>query len=218
MTALTVVVMCAGALALAAGWLLVVSGRVSIWPAMSTVSGGAGLLALATRRVPLSPNVSWPAAGAAGLAAGVALYLATVAFVQVVRRWPVFDRHVAEIYDQRKGLALAPALVLAAGIIALGEELFWRGLFQSRLAASAGWRSATAATWGLYVAANMASRNLPIIAGAVVGGAVWSALALWTHGVVASVACHSAWTALMLSFPPGGPRRVREPARRLVSS
>jgi membrane protease YdiL (CAAX protease family) len=45
------------------------------------------------------------------------------------------------------------------------------------------------------------SRNLAIVAGAVVGGAVWCGLCAWTGGVGASLACHVAWTALMLVFP-----------------
>jgi membrane protease YdiL (CAAX protease family) len=214
MSPLTVVVMVAGVFALALAWRLVASRRVSIWPAMSVASGGAGLAALATGRVPLSQNVGWPAASITGLGAGVALYLVTAAFVLVVRRWPVFDRHVAEIYDQRKGLALGPALVLAAAVVAPGEELFWRGLFQSRLAPSAGWAGAAALTWAVYALTNAASGNLPIVAGGLVGGAVWGGLAMWTHGVVASIACHSAWTALMLSFPPGGNRARPRVAHR----
>jgi hypothetical protein len=36
----------------------------------------------------------------------------------------------------------------------------------------------------------------------VVGGVAWAALAAWTGGVLASVASHLAWTALMLVRPP----------------
>jgi membrane protease YdiL (CAAX protease family) len=119
----------------------------------------------------------------------------------------VFDRHVAEVYDQRKGLSLPTALVLAAGTTAMGEEFFWRGLFQSRLAATMGWPLAALVTWSAYVVANAASGSLPILAGGIVSGAVWGALALWTHGILASVLCHAVWTGLMVTFPPGGPSR-----------
>ncbi len=207
---LALIVIGAGAVAVA--WTLVVAGRLSIWPAMSVALGALGAAALATGRVELSSRVDLGLAGAAGLAAGVALYAATVAFVLVVRRWPVFDRHVAEIYDQRRGLALWLALLLAAGINASGEELFWRGLMQGYLAGSLGWAGAAAVVWAAYVGVNLASRNLPIIAGAVVAGAVWGALALWTHGVLASLLCHVVWTALMLAAPPRAPgRRATRP-------
>ncbi len=175
---LSVVIMAAGAAAVLVAWRLVASGRASIWAAMSGTVGAVGLAALATGKVSLSPRLSWPWAGAAGLGAGVALYLATAAFVLLVGRWPRFDRHVRAIYDQRKGLGLGPALLLAAGVNAPGEELFWRGLFQWRLARAAGWPAAAAATWAAYATVNLASENLPIVAGAVVGGAGWGALAL----------------------------------------
>ena len=149
----------------------------------------------------------WAALG--GLGAGAALYAATAGFVLVVRRWPVFDRHVAEIYDQRKGLSLPVALILAAGVTAAGEELFWRGLVQGRLSESIGWILGALVTWFAYMLANASSQSLPILAGAIVAGAVWGSLALWTHGVLSSLLCHALWTALMLAFPPGGAEAKR---------
>jgi membrane protease YdiL (CAAX protease family) len=204
MNVASVVVMVLGAAAFVAGWRLVARGRFTIWPVMSTVAGVTGLASILSGWVSLSQTVVWPVASAAGAVSGIGLYLATAAFVLLVRRWPRFDRHVAAIYDQRKGLALGPALALASAVNAPGEELFWRGLFQSRLARTVGWPGAAAVTWGAYVLVNVASWNLPIIAGAIVGGAVWGGLALWTHGVLASLVCHSFWTGLMLAFPPGG--------------
>jgi membrane protease YdiL (CAAX protease family) len=189
------------------GWRLVATGRTSIWVTMGAVEGAAGIAALATGRAPLSPLVRPGVAAAAGLGSGIVLYLATVAFVQVVRRWPRFDRHVAEIYDQRKGLSLPVALIVAAGVTASGEELFWRGLFQGQMATAAGWVGGALLTWGVYIIANAASGSLPILAGAIVSGAVWGGLALWSHGVLASLLCHSTWTALMLSLPPAGATR-----------
>ena len=52
-----------------------------------------------------------------------------------------------------------------------------------------------------FVLANLPSANLAIAAGAVVGGAVWVALAWWTGGVLASLACHIVWTGMMIAFP-----------------
>ena len=131
-----------------------------------------------------------------GALAGLGLYLATVIFVLFVRRLPAFARHVEALYDQRGGLPLPLALVLASGIAATGEEVFWRGLFQPTRGALL--------TWAVYVAANAPSRSLPIFAAAAVGGAVWGALAVWTGGVLASVLCHAVWTGLMLAAPPPG--------------
>jgi uncharacterized protein len=214
-----VAMMIAGGIAVIVAWRVVASGRASIWPVLGATLGLLGVLSVATGRVPLSPRVGVETAVVAGLGAGVMLYLATAAFVLVVRRWPVFDRHVEAIYDQRKGLPLWLALLLAAGVAAPGEELFWRGLVQPRLAGAAGWIGGTAAAWGAYVVANLASENLPIVAGGIVGGASWAVLALWTHGVLASVLAHAAWTALMLGVPPGGSkRREHGPAGSAASS
>ena len=202
---LSIVLMAGGAVAVAVAWRLVRSGVFSVWIAMATILGLAGLSALVTGQVSLSPRVRWETALVVGLGSGVVLYAATVAFVMLVRRWHVFDRHVGEIYDQRKGLALTTALVVAVGVTAPGEEFFWRGLFQGRLAESVGTVPATVLTWAGYVAANSASQSLAILAGAVVSGAVWGGLAAWTGGVLSSVTCHCVWTGLMVTWPPGGP-------------
>jgi membrane protease YdiL (CAAX protease family) len=211
---LTIALMVAGALAVVVGWRLVRSGRVTVWVAMGVASGAAGLAALVTGRVELSSRFGFISAAGVGLATGVLLYGATAAFVLVVRRWHVFDRHVAEIYDQRKGLPLAAALVIAAGVTAPGEEFFWRGLFQGRLEESFGPGLAASFTWAGYVAANAFSQSLPILAGAMVSGAVWGGLAAWTGGVLASVVCHGVWTGLMLALPPGGPSRRHRRSER----
>jgi membrane protease YdiL (CAAX protease family) len=204
--------MIAGALAVLVAWRLVAAGRATVWVAMAVALGGTGAASLATGRVSLSSAVPWGWAATMGVAGGSLLYLATAAFVLIVRRWRVFDRHVAEIYDQRRGLGLRPALALA-GVTAVGEELFWRGLFQAELARPAGRALGALLTWVVYLFVNSASGSLPILAGAAVGGAVWGALASVTGGVLASILCHTLWTSLMLALPPGGSaRRAGTPA------
>lgn len=195
--------MAAGALAVVVAWRIVSAGQATVWAAMGIALGAAGALALATGRVPISPRASSGWSALAGLVSGILLYAATAVFVLVVRRWPLFHRHVAEIYDQRRGSTLGAALGLA-GATAVGEELFWRGLFQGELVEPVGRVGGALITWAVYVAANASSGSLPILAGAVVGGALWGLLALWTGGVLASLLCHVAWTSLMLSRPPDG--------------
>ncbi len=103
------------------------------------------------------------------------------------------------------------ALAVAVLAVATGEELLWRGVVQGALAERAGDASGAGLTWGAYVVANAPSGSLPILLGTLVAGASWGALALWTHGVLASILCHVAWTGLMMLRPPifGAP----EPAR-----
>ena len=64
----------------------------------------------------LTPRVARADAALAGLGAGLALYLGTVAFVTFVRRWPAFAEHVADLYGRGAGLSLPVALVLAVGL------------------------------------------------------------------------------------------------------
>jgi membrane protease YdiL (CAAX protease family) len=54
------------------------------------------------------------------------------------------------------------------------EEIFYRGLVQRTLwGTPLGAGGAAVAVLVLYVLGNLPSRSLPIVAGAVVGGAVW---------------------------------------------
>jgi membrane protease YdiL (CAAX protease family) len=194
--------MAAGAAGVVVAWRLIVAGRATIWTAMAPVLWAAGATAVATGRVPLSPRMSPAFSAVAGATVGVALYAGTVAFVLGLRRWPVFDVHVAEIYGRRGGTSQSAAVGLAV-LTAVGEELFWRGLFQSEVSKATAPFLGAVMTWAAYVVANAASASLPIVAGAVVGGATWGALAFWTEGVLASVWCHAVWTALMVVRPPG---------------
>jgi membrane protease YdiL (CAAX protease family) len=181
---------------------LVAARRVRVWGSLAVVLTAAGAAALATGRVDLSPRVQPVLAVGAGGAAGVAVFGATRAFVALVApRWPTFRRHVAAIYGEQGGWSVGRTL-LAALLVEVGEELFWRGLVQGRLSASLGRLAGAALAWAAYLGANLTSSNLPIVAGAVVGGAVWGLLALWTGGVLACVVCHAVWTELMIAFPP----------------
>jgi membrane protease YdiL (CAAX protease family) len=191
-----------GPVAVAIAWTLVRSGRVSVWVAMSACLGALGFLALATGQVRAGNSPPALVATALGVGAGVALYLATSVFVSVARRWRALARHATALYRLRGHLPLAGAVLLAAGVSAVGEELLWRGVVQTISTDTLGKLAGPAVAWGVYVAANSFSRSVPIILGAVVGGAVWTALAVWTGGIAASVACHVVWTALMTALPP----------------
>lgn len=198
--------MVVGGLAVAAAWTAVATGRLGVWVAQISALVPLAGLAVWTGWVSAAQTVTIPVAAAAGVGGGIVLYLATAAFVLVVSRWEVFARHVQKIYELRGGLPVPLAALLAAGVTAVSEEIFWRGLFQARLTAALGPDTGAAVTWGAYVVANLPSASLPIAAGAIVGGAAWTALAWWTGGVLASALCHSVWTALMVVLPPGAGR------------
>jgi len=126
-------------------------------------------------------------------------------------RWPAFRRHAGEIYGQRGSMSLPTTLGLALLVVG-GEELFWRGLVQPAIAGPTARLAGAALGWLAYVAANAPSENLPILAGAVVGGAAWAGLGLWTGGTVAPLLCHGTWTGLMIALPPEGTTPPAGPA------
>lgn len=187
----------------AAAWWTVANRRRDAWRVTVPVLVAMGLAALVVGPPPWSDEVAPALAIAVGGAAGVGLYVATRAFVAIVRPWRAFGRHALALYLRQGSRSLAWALAVSVALTVPGEELFWRGLFQGRLLEAFGGRAgiAAVATWAGYVAANLPSANLAIVAGAVVGGAVWGALGWWSGGVLAPLASHAAWTALMLSFP-----------------
>jgi membrane protease YdiL (CAAX protease family) len=192
----------AASVALPVAWFLVRLERVSVWSAMGTIMGVLGLLGIAFGRVHASTELDVQAAAGLGAGAGLALYAATAAFMFVAGRWPPLGRQAHRIYELRGGRSLPAALAVACLAVAPGEEIVWRGLVQPTLAAWLGPVGGALAAWGAYVAVNASSASIPIVLGAVVGGAAWSGLALATGGVVAPILCHAVWTGLMLVLPP----------------
>ena len=198
-----------GALAEAIGWRLVAARRAMIWRLMPAILLAMGIAAVLVRRPLVATRVGDGAALVVGTASGLALYVGTRAFVAVAGRWEPFRRHVVESYRAAAEVPLRESLALSLLIMVPAEELFWRGLFQARLDQSLVALAAGAWTWLAYVGANLASGSLPIVAGAVVGGALWAGLAVWSGGVLASLLSHMLWTGLMLALPPGAGRGGR---------
>lgn len=183
-------------------WWLVARRRVDVWRSMPPVLGALGVAVLILEPPPLSGAVSVLRSAAVGFLVGLGLYLATRAFVLVaVRIWPAFERHATGIYEHRGSLRAEVALVVAVLVSVAGEELFWRGYVQRKIGSAVRFPFGRILSWAVYVAANLPSRNLAILAGAAVGGAVWVGLAGWSHGVLASLVCHATWTALMVALP-----------------
>jgi membrane protease YdiL (CAAX protease family) len=206
-----------GIVATAGAWSLVRVGRASIWQAMTplfavlgagaVLSGRAGL-AGDPRLTGLASTRWWsvPAGLFAGAGAALVLFAATRAFLAIALRSESFARHTGVQYAQRTALGPAAA-ALSAIVVAAGEELFWRGAVQPSVGGLldgvwAGPVAAATVVWAAYLVANLASRSLPIVAAAAVGGAVWAWLPLLTGGIAASLICHAGWTALMLVLPP----------------
>jgi membrane protease YdiL (CAAX protease family) len=212
MDTLAGIVVIVGVVASAVAWHLVARGR-DVWRTMPPLYVTLGLVAVLLASSLAAP---FPGAGRSftigfqlgfGLLTGAVLFVATRVFVALAGRSATFARHTRDAYRRADTVSVARAIALSVFVVAVGEELFWRGLV-SRVGVDQGVSagSAAAIAWLLYVVANRASRLLPIIAAAAVGGALWATLAWWTGGVLASIASHMLWTGLMLGFPPGPPR------------
>lgn len=191
----------AGPLAVAAAWVAVRRGALSVWSATAAaiLPAAAAALVLADVRAARAIGL-WPAVGAGG-AAGALLYAATAGFVRVARGWAPLQEQARALYAAPRP-GPGPVGVAWAGLVAAGEEILWRGAVQPVAVAALGPLGGVALAWGAYVGANAVGGNLPVLLGAAVGGAAWAALAAWSGGVAASVACHVAWTALMVAAPP----------------
>lgn len=197
--------MVAGLVVESVAWRMVARGR-NVWSTMTPVLAAMGLAALLVGPPEWSPDVGPGVSVVVGLAAGVLLYAATRIAMGLLSRWRTFRRHALEMYERQGTLSLAAALALSLALSVPGEELFWRGLLQGELVSALDASASQAAliAWVAFVVANLPSGNLAVAAGAVVGGAVWVGLALWTGGVLAPLACHVVWTGSMIALPVVG--------------
>lgn len=199
-----VVLAVAGPVAVAGSWMLVRSGRTSLWALNGLLMPVVGGLSLFTGLIDPSDRFDAGWAAFLGLTAGGGLYAATAAFMALAGRWPPLARHTAALYGSRSEVSVSVAVLVSMLLVAPGEELLWRGVVLEVIRdglEAPGWLPPLVA-WLAYVAANAVSASLPIVLGAVVGGAVWTVLAVVTGGVLASVACHVVWTGMMVAFPP----------------
>ena len=207
-TAAQVALAIIGPVAHAASWWVIRTGRRSIWSASGVTMAVLGILALVIGPIRASERFGLPAAVGIGIASGMALYGGTVAFLAATTRTvPALARQTSSLYRERGERSLVAALAIPLLLSAPGEELLWRGTVLGVVEAWLGSPGAASfVSWAGFVAVNLVSGSLPIVLGAVVGGAAWTALAWWTGGVAASIACHVVWTGLMIAVPPPGAR------------
>ncbi len=203
-----------GVLATMVGWHLVaVRGRDvwRTWPPLLGALGVASLLLLPTLDTPTHGGGNIPGIGgvaAIGAVTGIVLYVGTLLFVAAAQHIPAFAMQTEAAYRRAATADPRRELILSLLLAVPGEELFWRGLAYRAGAASATTTGVAAALVCLgYVIANLPSRSLPIIVGALVGGVVWGVLAWWSGGVVAPLASHILWTGSMLARPPRAGRK-----------
>jgi membrane protease YdiL (CAAX protease family) len=191
----------------AAFWAMVRWRRVPLVAASGITMAVLGVSASAIGPVAASRRFDPIVAVGIGLATGVALYGATVAFMSVARRVPAVTVQTEALYGEGASRSMAAVLAVSILVSVPGEELLWRGVVLGVLGRSLGSGGLAAVLcWAAFVAINAISGRIPVILGAGVGGAVWTAVAWWTGGIVAPIVSHAAWTALMIVLPPPGAR------------
>ena len=183
-------------------WRMVVRGRLPFWPATAATFATIGIAAILVGNPSCCREKGFALAFEVGVVSGLVFYGATRAVVALATRHPVLRGAVADVYRRSQETAFVIALALTLMIAVPGEELFWRGLVLPELSDATGSVTGAILTWGAAVGVNAAWVNAPLLAGAVVGGALWTILAVWSGGVVAPVTSHLVWTGLMLVWPP----------------
>ena len=195
----------AGLVVAAVAWgLLFALGRRNFWPRAAAAGAAIGLYALVILRDELGdllrPTLVDVAIGA--VAAAVLWAVFWVGDRLVTRLLPGLSAEVDDLYAVR-GEASTRTMPLVLSVIGPAEELFWRGLVQSR----AGIVVALAG----YALVHVWERKPILLLAALVGGAFWGGLFAWTGSLVAPIVSHLLWDlAIIVWFPtrrgapPGG--------------
>lgn len=137
-----------------------------------------------------------------GLGVGVVMTAGTYASFAVVERiWPPLAGHVGGLYHDahKENLAFAMVATVAA---AVAEEVLWRGPLLGILRRRVGLRGAAAISLVTYVLACSGSRSVIVVLAAVVCGAIWLAVRLWTRSIVAPLVAHLIWTTVVVHLLP----------------
>lgn len=193
-----------GLVVAAVAWgLLFALGRRHFWSRAAVAGATIGAYALVVLRdeLPdlLRPTVVDVALGVAGAAVLWAVFW--IGDRLVTRLLPRLSAEVDDLYAVR-GETSTRTMPLVLSVIGPAEELFWRGLVQSR----AGIVVALAG----YALVHVWERKPILLIAALVGGAFWGALFAWTGTLVAPVVSHLLWDlAIIVWFPTRRPRAPR---------
>lgn len=200
---MTRVVLVVGIGVQAIAWRAVATGRAPFWPTSAATLAVVGVATVLVADPACCAEVPFVAAVVVGLVTGALLYLATRLVVAFATRAPALASEADDAYGRGEEVPANVVWALTLLVVVPGEELFWRGLVLPELERVAGPLAGSILAWAAGVGVTALSGSLPFLAAAVVGGAVWTALAAWGGGVVAALASHAVWTAAMIAWRPG---------------
>ena len=109
---------------------------------------------------------------------------------------------IVSIYGIRtQGEALIIALILLV-VTSPGEEIFWRGFVQRRLAHKFGARNGWLLASAIYAAVHIASGNFMLTMAALTAGLFWGWLYQREKNLVPCIVSHSLWTVTIFILLP----------------
>lgn len=184
----------------AVAWaLLFALGRDGFWTRAAVAGAAIGIYALVALRSSLAELFAVTLADVAIGVVGAAVLWAVfwIGDRIVTRLFPRLSSEVDDLYAVR-GETKASRMPLVLAVIGPAEEIFWRGLIQSR----AGIVVALVA----YALVHIWERKPILLLAAVVGGAFWGAIFAWTGTLVAPILSHLLWDlAIIVWFPTRRP-------------
>lgn len=187
-------------------WRLVVRGRLPFWRATAATFALIGIASFLVGDPSWCRRQEFTVAAGLGVASGLVFYAATRVVVDLATRHAVLHRAVIDLYRRSRETRFLTVLILTLAVAVPGEELFWRGFLLPELRDATGSVTGAILTWAAAVGVSVVWASPPLLAGAVVGGALWTVLATWSGGVLAPIASHLVWTTLMLVWPPPAAR------------
>jgi membrane protease YdiL (CAAX protease family) len=200
------VVAVAGIVGQMVAWTIVRRERWPFWTATVVTFAVLGVASVLAGDIACCADVDTGLAIGVGLASGVLLYAATRAVVAIATIHPRLKAGVTGIYARSTETSRAAKLAISLLVAVPGEELFWRGLVLPVLTDASNVATGAVLTWLAGAAVIAVWASVPLLAGAIVGGALWTGLAVWSGGVLAPFASHLVWTGLMLVWPPAAAR------------
>ena len=178
--------------------------RVNFWAMMTLATGVLASLALVLGRPGWRRKLRFrPIWIVTGIASALLLY--GVFWLGHTISTALFDfpaSEVARVYALKTGASAAvigPLLVLW---IAPGEELFWRGFLQQKLATRYGRWPGLIAGALMYAAVHLWAFNLTLLVAALICGMFWGWMMLRYESVWPSIISHAVWDVVIFVLLP----------------
>ena len=193
---MTDVAVLVGLVVAAVAWgLLFTLGREGFWPRAAAAGASIGLYALVVLRDSLE-RLFRPELTEIGIGVAAAAVLWAVFWLGdrlVTRLFPRLSAQVDDLYAVR-GETTTARMPFVLAVIGPAEEIFWRGLIQSR--------AGIAVALVAYALVHVWERKPILLLAALVGGVFWGGLFAWRGTLVAPVVSHLLWDlAIIVWFP-----------------